>query len=91
MMRSRVERVMEDLRMASQDFINQLRNDSENKSKRSIWLAITELFSQVISGVKNFFSFQEIKNVQENSKHLTVQFNELSKNQELLIYIFYQK
>ena len=85
MMRSRVERVMEDLRMASEDFINQLRNDSENKSKRSIWLAVTELFTQVISGVKNFFSFQEIKNVQENSKHLTVQFNELSKNQEQVV------
>lgn len=84
MMRSRVERTMEDLRIASEDFINQLQNDGKY-FKRSIWVALSEIFSQVISGVKNFFSYKEIQNVQENSKHLTVQFNELSKNQEIVI------
>ena len=82
MMRSRVERVMEELRSASSEFLSQLKNDSETKNKRSIFVAVTELFSTVISGIKNLFSYQEIKNVQENSKHLTIQFNELSKNQE---------
>ena len=85
MMRSRVERVMEELRSASSEFLSQLKNDSETKNKRSIFVAVTELFSTVISGIKNLFSYQEIKNVQENSKHLTIQFNELSKNQELVI------
>ena len=72
---------MEELRSASSEFLSQLKNDSETKNKRSIFVAVTELFSTVLSGIKNLFSYQEIKNVQENSKHLTIQFNELSKNQ----------
>ena len=85
MMRARVNRVMGDLRTASKEFMDQLSTDQDRVKKRSVWLAISEVFSGIISGIRNFFSYQEIQAVKTHSKLLTVKFNELSKNQEVLV------